>query len=151
MESHKFINLTMHNSWNRIKTFSISINSLYLCFNNSSLGAPRSKPCLVNRSRTHSLDTSSCDDADTMSKPIESSSVLPAINMRRMQSDGHTRNLGPDTTYFPFNGDQQGACGISKGTNSPRPSERITLVVDETRFVVDVDLFRGHPNTMLGR
>lgn len=117
----------------------------------SSLGAPRSKPCLVNRSRTHSLDTSSCDDADTMSKPIESSLVLPAINMRRMQSDGHTRNLGPDSTYFPFNGDQQGACCISKGTNSPRPSERITLVVDETRFVVDVELFRGHPNTMLGR
>ena len=30
-------------------------------------------------------------------------------------------------------------------------SERITLLVDETRFVVDPDLFRAHPNTMLGR
>lgn len=38
------------------------------------------------------------------------------------------------------------------GSNSPRvPGERLTLVVDETRFVVDVDLLRKQPNTMLGR
>ena len=30
-------------------------------------------------------------------------------------------------------------------------SDRITLVVDETRFVIDPQLFRAHPNTMLGR
>ena len=87
-----------------------------------------------------------------MSKPIESSPILPARNMRRMHScDNQSRNLGADSIYFPFSGELQGACGITKGSNSPRPSERITLVVDETRFVVDADLFRGHPNTMLGR
>lgn len=118
----------------------------------SSLGAPRSKPCLVNRSRTLSLDTSSNEDGDTMSKPIESSPILPARNMRRMHScDSQSRNLAADSIYFPFSGELQGACGITKGSNSPRPSERITLVVDETRFVVDADLFKGHPNTMLGR
>ena len=30
-------------------------------------------------------------------------------------------------------------------------NDRITLVVDETRFIIDPDLFRAHPNTMLGR
>ena len=30
-------------------------------------------------------------------------------------------------------------------------SDRVTLVVDETRFVIDPQLFRTHPNTMLGR
>lgn len=29
--------------------------------------------------------------------------------------------------------------------------ERLTLVVDNTRFVVDPQLFAAHPNTMLGR
>lgn len=30
-------------------------------------------------------------------------------------------------------------------------TDRVTLVVDETRFVIDSQLFRVHPNTMLGR
>lgn len=30
-------------------------------------------------------------------------------------------------------------------------SSSVTLVVDETRFVIDPQLFRAHPNTMLGR
>jgi hypothetical protein len=30
-------------------------------------------------------------------------------------------------------------------------ADRVTLVVDETRFVIDPQLFRAHPNTMLGR
>lgn len=30
-------------------------------------------------------------------------------------------------------------------------ADRVTLVVDDTRFVIDPQLFRAHPNTMLGR
>ena len=41
--------------------------------------------------------------------------------------------------------------GTNKGNISPRLGERITLLVDDTRFVVDPELFRKHPNTMLGR
>jgi BTB/POZ domain-containing protein 10 len=37
---------------------------------------------------------------------------------------------------------------VSTSTNN---SDRVTLVVDETRFVIDPQLFRAHPNTMLGR
>ena len=36
-------------------------------------------------------------------------------------------------------------------SGTSRPSDRITLVVDETRFVVDAEIFRAQPNTMLGR
>jgi hypothetical protein len=37
---------------------------------------------------------------------------------------------------------------VSTPTNN---SDRVTLVVDETRFVIDPQLFRAHANTMLGR
>jgi BTB/POZ domain len=40
------------------------------------------------------------------------------------------------------------------GNNSPsaiRMTDRITLVVDDTRFVVEPDIFRQYPDTMLGR
>ena len=42
------------------------------------------------------------------------------------------------------------------GTSTPSSSKsngdiRITLVVDDTRFIVDPELFKQHSNTMLGR
>lgn len=52
---------------------------------------------------------------------------------------------------------------LTRDTNAPSTSnsqaiaqqqisdDRITLVVDNTRFVVDPTLFTAHPNTMLGR
>ncbi|XP_070520639.1 BTB/POZ domain-containing protein 10-like isoform X4 [Cardiocondyla obscurior] len=40
------------------------------------------------------------------------------------------------------------ATGVS---NQPASDERITLIVDNTRFIVDPALFTAHPNTMLGR
>ena len=46
-------------------------------------------------------------------------------------------------------GDVDGAMGgMSAGYVS---DERITLVVDNTRFIVDPAIFTAHPNTMLGR
>ncbi|CAF4124058.1 unnamed protein product, partial [Rotaria magnacalcarata] len=40
---------------------------------------------------------------------------------------------------------------IVSTTSTTNNSDRVTLVVDETRFVIDPQLFRAHPNTMLGR
>ena len=40
---------------------------------------------------------------------------------------------------------------IVSTTNPTNTSDRVILVVDETRFVIDPQLFRAHPNTMLGR
>ena len=53
------------------------------------------------------------------------------IPVTQFSSQGHARN-------FPAN-------------SSSRSGERLTLVVDETRFVVEAELFRIQPNTMLGR
>ncbi|XP_043286760.1 BTB/POZ domain-containing protein 10 isoform X2 [Venturia canescens] len=42
--------------------------------------------------------------------------------------------------------------GSTVGTSNPQASdERITLIVDNSRFIVDPALFTAHPNTMLGR
>lgn len=38
-----------------------------------------------------------------------------------------------------------------EGARSMRTSERVTLIVDNTRFVVDPSIFTAQPNTMLGR
>uniref|UniRef100_A0A673UFC9 BTBD10/KCTD20 BTB/POZ domain-containing protein n=1 Tax=Suricata suricatta TaxID=37032 RepID=A0A673UFC9_SURSU len=38
-----------------------------------------------------------------------------------------------------------------EGSRSVRTSERITLIVDNTRFVADPSIFTAQPNTMLGR
>lgn len=38
-----------------------------------------------------------------------------------------------------------------EGARTHRTSERVTLIVDNTRFVVDPSIFTAQPNTMLGR
>ncbi|MEQ2229081.1 hypothetical protein ILYODFUR_015260 [Ilyodon furcidens] len=61
--------------------------------------------------------------------------------------DHHSRFLG------------QGPCdmicvydlGSKEHRSSLRPGERVTLIVDNTRFVVDPAIFTAQPNTMLGR
>uniref|UniRef100_A0AAR2IT22 BTB domain-containing protein n=1 Tax=Pygocentrus nattereri TaxID=42514 RepID=A0AAR2IT22_PYGNA len=40
---------------------------------------------------------------------------------------------------------------VKEGARSIRTSERVTLIVDNTRFVVDPSIFTAQPNTMLGR
>jgi hypothetical protein len=40
---------------------------------------------------------------------------------------------------------------IVSTTTTNNNNDRVTLVVDETRFVIDPQLFRAHANTMLGR
>lgn len=41
--------------------------------------------------------------------------------------------------------------GGSSSGSTPASDERITLVVDNTRFILDPAIFTAHPNTMLGR
>lgn len=40
---------------------------------------------------------------------------------------------------------------VKDGARSVRTSEKVTLIVDNTRFVVDPSIFTAQPNTMLGR
>lgn len=41
--------------------------------------------------------------------------------------------------------------GMSANMSNQQSDDRITLIVDNTRFVLDPALFTAHPNTMLGR
>lgn len=52
-----------------------------------------------------------------------------------------------------INSNNQGVGGSSNnnGQNQLGTEDRITLLVDNTRFVIDSSLFAVHPNTMLGR
>ncbi|KAL3284902.1 hypothetical protein HHI36_019037 [Cryptolaemus montrouzieri] len=53
---------------------------------------------------------------------------------------------------LPSTGVSKALCPQSAAQNAAGTSEeRVTLVVDNTRFVIDPALFTAHPNTMLGR
>lgn len=67
-------------------------------------------------------------------------------NIRRMPPNMPPKNQNPNAPIpstsgqdFPKNGQKNQLC-----------EDRITLVVDNTRFVVDPAQFTAHPNTMLG-
>lgn len=133
-----------------------------LLFFFSSLSAPKSKPCLVNRVRTLSLETTSSNDEGELTGRSSPSSSPPVI--RRVKCKLQTLTVRQKHVYtrqesssIPMEaGDSLGATAAAAvmapiGNNSPRLGERITLVVDETRFIVNPDLFRSRPDTMLGR
>ena len=52
----------------------------------------------------------------------------------------------PPPTYT-----MQASPKLGCGSGMRPTAERLTLVVDESRFVVDPELFRQRPETMLGR
>lgn len=53
-----------------------------------------------------------------------------------------------DLTYINYEGSKEAGGG---SVRSLRTCERVTLIVDNTRFVVDPAIFTAQPNTMLGR
>ncbi|XP_060622755.2 BTB/POZ domain-containing protein 10 isoform X1 [Anolis sagrei] len=63
-------------------------------------------------------------------------------NCSQSNSDGNCKNAGE--MVFVYETAKEGARNI-------RMSERVTLIVDNTRFVVDPSVFTAQPNTMLGR
>lgn len=174
-------------------TLSLSVLGV-LC---SSIGPPRSKPCLVNRTRSLSLDnTSSNEDcgpdgvqgpqshsqqsasvANAIAKAAAASASFKeaeqahhslAVNANSNRANERTRPHDLDlraTKMFHLNSPLAHAacrgdhCKAMEWTepivcSSPRPlpsSGKLTLVVDDTRFLVDADLFKAHPETMLGR
>lgn len=52
---------------------------------------------------------------------------------------------------FVYENPKEGGASASVGNRNIRTSERVTLIVDNTRFVVDPSIFTAQPNTMLGR
>ncbi|XP_052809090.1 BTB/POZ domain-containing protein 10-like [Mya arenaria] len=125
----------------------------------SSLGAPRRKPCLVNRARSASFEHSSNDDGDVSC--VSSVCSTPGRSRRSSRNQDSIDGTcdydpdmdGEDGKIIIINnlGNPKGAVGGPRDTSSPRLADRITLLVDNKRFVVDPEIFRQHPDTMLGR
>lgn len=63
-------------------------------------------------------------------------------NSSQSSSDGSCKTSGE--MVFVYENAKEGARNV-------RTSERVTLIVDNTRFVVDPSIFTAQPNTMLGR
>ncbi|KAM4572632.1 BTB/POZ domain-containing protein 10-like isoform 1-T1 [Odontesthes bonariensis] len=61
--------------------------------------------------------------------------------------DHHSNPLGPGPCDMIYVYD----LGGKEHRGTLRPGERVTLIVDNTRFVVDPAIFTAQPNTMLGR
>ncbi|XP_046584369.1 BTB/POZ domain-containing protein 10-like [Haliotis rubra] len=142
----------------------------------STIGQPaRSKPCLVNRVRSLSLENTSSNEEGGASDGRSASSMPFYMSRSYMQSGevGSSRSQkvcsrlsGSSKNYFTLDYGEQAmaapnlSCNVNMNMNikmngpcaaSTTKGERLTLVVDETRFVIDPELFRARPETMLGR
>lgn len=82
-----------------------------------------------------------------------SSGVVSSRNSSLSSSEGTAfKSLGVGEMVFVYENAKDGGGGSTVvGTRSIRTSERVTLIVDNTRFVVDPSIFTAQPNTMLGR
>ncbi|CAF1088060.1 unnamed protein product [Rotaria sordida] len=75
-------------------------------------------------------------------KPVQSFNVT--VDVRHNEEN----RPSPNRTIINKKNQEQTIVSTTTTTNNP---DRVTLVVDETRFVIDPQLFRAHTNTMLGR
>ncbi|XP_008335232.1 BTB/POZ domain-containing protein 10 isoform X2 [Cynoglossus semilaevis] len=80
-----------------------------------------------------------------------SSGVVSSRNSSLSSSDGAFKSLGVGEMVFVYENPKEGGASSTVGTRNLRTSERVTLIVDNTRFVVDPSIFTAQPNTMLGR
>ena len=139
---------------------------MYACSNLS--GPTRSKPCLVNRVRSLSLEnTSSNEEGAASDGKVSSASyalrhyprsvdLVLAQSSPASLSEAHGDHANtPSATSLDYNVDMATSADIKPAISAPpattKTGERLTLVVDGTRFVVDPELFKPRPETMLGR
>lgn len=78
--------------------------------------------------------------------------MVSSRNSSLSSTEGCFKSLGVGEMVFVYENSKEGL-GTGLGTRSIRTSgsERVTLIVDNTRFVVDPSIFTAQPNTMLGR
>ncbi|XP_076012237.1 BTB/POZ domain-containing protein 10 isoform X2 [Genypterus blacodes] len=115
-------------------------------------------PCIRNvtsPTRQHNSDRER--DGGTSSRPSSprpqrispsgssSSGLASSRNSSLSSTEGAFKSLGVGEMVFVYENPKEGAA------RNVRTSERVTLIVDNTRFVVDPSIFTAQPNTMLGR
>ncbi|XP_033260363.1 BTB/POZ domain-containing protein 10 isoform X3 [Orcinus orca] len=97
----------------------------------------------VEREKDHSSSRPSSPRPQKASPSGSSSSAgNSSRNSSQSSSDGSCKTSGE--MVFVYENAKEGARNV-------RTSERVTLIVDNTRFVVDPSIFTAQPNTMLGR
>ncbi|MBN3302129.1 BTB/POZ domain-containing protein 10 isoform X2 [Amia ocellicauda] len=120
-------------------------------------GESQLTPCIRNvtsPTRQHNIDRER--DLNSSSRPSSprpqkaspngssSSGVISSRNSSLSSSEGNCKSVGVGEMVFVYENAKEGARNM-------RTSERVTLIVDNTRFVVDPSIFTAQPNTMLGR
>lgn len=80
-----------------------------------------------------------------------SSGVVSSRTSSLSSTEGTFKSLGVGEMVFVYENPKEAGGAASVGSRSLRGSERVTLIVDNTRFVVDPSIFTAQPNTMLGR
>ncbi|XP_075044556.1 BTB/POZ domain-containing protein 10 isoform X3 [Mixophyes fleayi] len=116
-------------------------------------GESQLTPCIRNvtsPTRQHQSDREKeyCSSRPSSPRPQKtspngSSSVgLSSRNSSLSSSEGNCKIAGE--MVFVYENAKEGARNV-------RTNERVTLIVDNTRFVVDPAIFTAQPNTMLGR
>ncbi|XP_018608243.2 BTB/POZ domain-containing protein 10 isoform X3 [Scleropages formosus] len=122
-------------------------------------------PCIRNvtsPTRQHNSDRereTSSSSRPSSPRPLKaspngssSSGVTSSRNSSLSSSDGTCKGLGAGMAAGMAGSEMVFVYDNTKeGTRSLRTSERVTLIVDNTRFVVDPSIFTAQPNTMLGR
>ncbi|XP_014298852.1 BTB/POZ domain-containing protein KCTD20 isoform X1 [Microplitis demolitor] len=111
------------------------------CKNNLSLSGPKPpKSCLAQQHRQLN------DSRTGRWHSCESSGLRKNLNQRMRPAIGIGKNQ-PQNRDSLVNGGLAG----NMSSNQQPSDDRITLIVDNTRFILDPSLFTAHPNTMLGR
>uniref|UniRef100_A0A672LNQ7 BTB domain containing 10 n=1 Tax=Sinocyclocheilus grahami TaxID=75366 RepID=A0A672LNQ7_SINGR len=111
-------------------------------------------PCIRNvtsPTRQHNSDREGGSSRPSSPRPqrispssSSSSGVASSRNSSLSSSEGTYKSMVPGEMVFVYE-------NVKDGARSVRTSEKVTLIVDNTRFVVDPSIFTAQPNTMLGR
>ncbi|XP_058639159.1 BTB/POZ domain-containing protein 10 isoform X1 [Onychostoma macrolepis] len=110
-------------------------------------------PCIRNvtsPTRQHNSDREGGSSRPSSPRPqrispsSSSSGVASSRNSSLSSSEGTYKSMVPGEMVFVYE-------NVKDGARSIRTSEKVTLIVDNTRFVVDSSIFTAQPNTMLGR
>lgn len=113
----------------------------------SSFGPTRSskaKSCLVNRARSLSLDGDDTGDDLPLSRTSSECCLGHSTSHEYYLSSDDASDFPTKLSLPPISSTPMAVA------TKPLP-ERVTLVVDETRFIVDVEILKSQPDTMLGR
>ncbi|CAH0763004.1 unnamed protein product [Bemisia tabaci] len=102
-------------------------------FKNRFSSGSKPKPCLVQRQSSNG------------------SSDRSHSSHHSLQNSPRNKPRGQHHTSSSKDVNQGNSTAASASSSVPSSEERITLVVDNTRFILDPAMFTAHPNTMLGR